>query len=585
MGDMESAAITTLVCDKNGSISFNESSFHSLCSKIHTEHSILTILSPSSISSNAKLLDELLYTSFSTFSTNSIFAQRAKTRDGLVLANPPRELLVLAGIPFGNLIQQNAHAQHPISHVSAKSMRAWTLSMSNVVLLPVFLHDMESEEASGRSVLKESIQEMIELHTKIQLPKKNSNKKLLIVIVKDFDPEEISSRELISFFTKDLESTMAQVKLSYSESSTGGVLRVSDVFELEFCLFPSATLSPEKYSAEFELLRSRMLDPTEDEYIFDDGAWTNGVAPAELASHAKYLASQLSSAPVFVKGGSGNEGESIGNSAEWELTAVFQVENARYEALRCFMERIQDWKAQVSSERIVRQFGEESGHLVDAVLSQFEEEAKQARHVDGNSEASGTKSQSSDFVKEAVASKKAGLVVAMSVELYAMYTTQIMRLREVAYEMFDEKLETMQVTENVEKDVGNAVKESEKFFTSKANGLKPRGKVASKFSSSWRFDSEKKELLSALREKGTEHVQMARLQGAYNPKPRQPISFSFHYLETAPLGITDSRYEALTPDANVSYSQDDLLVDNVKPRVAALPSRSELIFAPEQPAR
>jgi hypothetical protein len=129
-----------------------------------------------------------------------------------------------------------------------------------------------------------------------------------------------------------------------------------------------------------------------------------------------------------------------------------------------------------------------------------------------------------------------------------LYAKQILKLREVAYQVFRGNLARIRINDRVEKNVNIAVKDAENYFVEKAESLRcPL--------SSWRFDNERHELVNHMREDATERLQLARLQGNYVPPIRAPVAVAFHTLLTAPFGH-DSRVPQPNPEELMGSKRD-----------------------------
>ncbi|KAA8493328.1 Protein SEY1 [Porphyridium purpureum] len=500
-------------------------------------------------------------------------------------AAPPRQLLVLA-------------AGASTSQLDAQCL-AWQLALSEVVFWPVYMHDIGSDAASGRAALASALRSVLRLQKGGVASKL---KKLVYVVIMDYDAEEASREQISAAFIQGMERVFLSALGTAQAARDDALPRLSDRFAFQFSFLPHARFQADAYADALDDLSARFTDPTSDHYVFaasgaarQDKLYESVTPLGELAAHAESIAKALNAGavPADLAAAGRGEGRAAAPDAKsqppaGELELAYKIERCFVDTCDQFDSKVQQWRIEVEAGRIIGSFGPQGSSLLKDVLASFEQECKELISVTASSGMSGLAAPPSAAIHALIAGKTDELKNKISLALHAMYTRQLLRLREVAYEVFQQRLQLLQVTERVEKDVRSITRETLQFFTDKATELKVAG-----ISTQWSFDCDKKELMRSMREDGTEKIQAARVQGDFAPPPRQPIAMSFHYLQTAPFGWTDSRYETLTSSGSMRYAGgDDSTLDAVRVRAAAekdaaakLPKSGNLVFYEPTPAR
>jgi len=540
---------------QNYAVQIKPKALQTLVKDVHSEYSTITCIRScggKSSGSADRFLDTLLSTDLCHDRRPLdcvIGADLAITRDALVLAKQPRQLVVL-----------NLRAGPSVPEEQVHAANAFSLSMSDVVLMPVMMHSADRDESSGRSELGVATQQILRLVEKAALAK---SKKKLLVIVRDYDSEEATRDEVIAVFLRGLEKVISSIQLPSGASAP----RASDLFDTEFVFLPHSVFQREKYEEELESLRGRLLDPAVDDYLFPQSAFASTMPITELEQHAistsKALHSEIYGAADAIDKASAALGG--GKEEEWEMEIAYTIEHIRKKVEQHYDDKTKEWRMQAEAGRIIREFGTEGEKVMHHVLADFDAKC---------SEACGTKAQKNSVVHKVMERKRQELKDTVSLNLYALYSRQLVKLREVAFEVFREKVDHIQVTESIERDIEAAIRETDQFFVSKASQMRVSGVTPV-----WSFDSERKELMNVVRESGTERIQFARIQGEYNPPSRQPIGVSFHYMAPSAFGWKDSRYESLSGEVGARFSNKDSYTDALKAKSAGLPSKKDLIFS------
>ncbi|GJQ10599.1 hypothetical protein GpartN1_g2390.t1 [Galdieria partita] len=426
---------------------------------------------------------------FST-TTNGIDGMLLEGSDIVVLDKPQRDLVLFDVEAFDS----GFHGGRPSGESSVRLATA----VSDVVMLHVHSRDVGRWEATGLSLFKNAIEDVMKLRSLGVLS--SHSKKLLVVVFRDAESEETSREDLITAFIEDCNTL-----LGARQEASVGIKKISDLFDLEFVVFPHYVFQKQSFERTAASLRDRFREPTSDDYFFMEDKYSNPTPAMEISLHITQVWEKLGIESYLV------------TAPEHEMNATYHCDNCCEQAMTTYFSRVREWKRKTEEGRIIQNFGKESTELSNEILALYDNEAAQYK---------GTK---------AFERKRKSLLERVQLDLYTMYSKLLHKLKEVSFDIFRESLSHIQISDNVEKDVNKAIKAADKYFCSRAELLKCKG-------TSWQFDSERKELLSVMRENATERLQLARIQGAYVPPARMPITLSLNYLHPNPFG-KDSRYE------------------------------------------
>jgi len=131
-----------------------------------------------------------------------------------------------------------------------------------------------------------------------------------------------------------------------------------------------------------------------------------------------------------------------------------------------------------------------------------------------------------------------------------IYEKLIAKLKEFSFQSFREAVSGLQISNNIDQDIKFSIKLTEKYFITKAKPMAPFF-----IRNTWILEKERKELIKGIREIVTERLQLARLQGVYLQKSRNPISLSFHFLHPHPFG-KDLRLENFTSSDSFDFNPE-----------------------------
>jgi Root hair defective 3 GTP-binding protein (RHD3) len=460
---------------------------------------------------------------------------------------PPRRIVALDVEGYDGVDRSREEARDRAANL--------VMAMANVVMFSVRMNDLPRTETNGVASLRVSLTEALKLQESGVTPDPINNRAFWVVI-RDYDAEVLPREELINGFLREMQ-TVYDAMSKPARTPT----RVSELFDFEFITLPSAILASEDFRDSLEHFRERVTDPFGDEYLFESGGYAhrNDTSLIELASSIWNALEEQETQDLPVSK---------------ELMATFECGNVSRKVFEKFTRGVRDWDRETDDGNVIEDFGSASMTLLDETLAVYDLDAAPHR------------------TSKAFQRKREELKEKIDQNLYELFMRQTLKLREVAYGMFKEKLEDTSSDEpGFEKSINKALKDAQKYFADNAEKLRP------KFSA-WRFDNETQELASHMREDATERLQQARLEeyapdargrrtgrrGRRGRRPgagptRQPISISFHYLDPAPFGFKDSRYEKLNTDDHLEYGRDSRVltgdsVDTV-PALPILPGKNE----------
>lgn len=408
----------------------------------------------------------------------------------------------------------------------------FAMAMSNVVLFSVRLSDLPRTESNGVASLRSALTETLKLQESGVMDEP-TGRRAFWVVVRDYDVESLPREELINGFLSEMQSLYDSVAKPPRSPS-----RVVELFDFEFLTLPSSVLAPEAFKEAMEKFRDRVIDPFSDNYLFENGGYCQQ-SETSLRDVASVVWNAL------------EEEESRDLPASKELMASFECNNVSRKVFDKYNRGVRSWDRETEDGNVIDDFGTASVALQEDTLAVYDQDAAPHR-------SSKAFQRNREELKEKI-----------DQSLYDLFTRQTLKLREVAYGMFKERLEEASSDEpGFEKSINKSLKEAQKYFQEQAEKLRPK-------SSTWRFDNETKELASHMREDATERLQQARLEelapsgrgrrggrrgrrgrgSAAGGSTRQPISISFHYLDPAPFGYKDSRYEKLNTGDPIEYGR------------------------------
>ena len=197
-----------------------------------------------------------------------------------------------------------------------------------------------------------------------------------------------------------------------------------------------------------------------------------------------------------------------------------------------FKKSIEPWLVCCNEGGIIQNFGKEVDLLVCEVLNIYEKDAWVFRT---------TKifRQKKEILKENI-----------MFDLHKIFEKQVLKTKEMSLQNFKESLAPIQISNRVEKDIQSVIKAVDYYFKEIMKSL------SSKFSSGlWFYEKEYRELIQEMREISIERLQLAKLQGIYLQKSKNPIFLSFHFLHPHPFG-KDLRFEHMTANDSLNFNSN-----------------------------
>lgn len=391
---------------------------------------------------------------------------------------------------------------------------SFVISLSGIVVLNARVADLARPSAAGYSTLASALVSSLELRVRKVAPLIPA-RRLLVVAVRDFDAEDVDQGELQTAVTEHLESAYAAITERPSVYAATGL---SDIFDIRFMFVPNEGLFPDGLTAASSELSTIVRHSARSGYT------DAGLTPETLVMSASRIWDALASTPA------GLAARELPPSRE--LAATFACGAVMKSVFSVYESTTQNWKVAIESGRIIRDFGKECTKFITLTLEKYANDAAAYRSTRG------FQRKSNELKAKCLA------------DAYVLFAKQILKLREIAYQVFRGNLTRIRINDRVEKNVNAAVKDAENYFVEKAESLRCS-------LSTWRYDNERHELVNHMREDATERLQLARLQGNYVPPIRAPVAVAFHTLLSAPFG-RDSRLPQPHPDEamNVKFDKD-----------------------------
>eukprot|EP00178_Gracilaria_changii_P005840 TRINITY_DN199_c0_g1_i104.p2 TRINITY_DN199_c0_g1~~TRINITY_DN199_c0_g1_i104.p2 ORF type:complete len:554 (+),score=88.05 TRINITY_DN199_c0_g1_i104:334-1995(+) len=467
-----------------------------------------------------QLLDELFGTTFSRANQQGIRTALVQGDDSAVLSDSPHDIFVLNLEPFDAPDRNRDELRERARHLA--------IALSDTLLFSVRMHDLPRVQTNGMATMQGSMTQMLMLQADGVI-EASIDKRAFIVIVKDYESDILSRQEVINGFLQEMQTVYKNVAKPPRSPHL-----VTEVFEFEFLLLPNERLNPAEYQEAIDDVRTRLMDPFADNYLFEGGKYSrkSNSSETEIAANAwkKLDINQTANMPPMK-----------------DLMSTFDCDNAMRNVFEKYRRSVRVWRQDADGGVIIDRFGSCASDMVKETVSAYERDA--APHKGSR----------------AFKRKREELKDLLDADLYNLFVVQIAKLREVTYSEFKDKLASFGDSEpRLERSVNAAVKEFQREFKTKAEELRPGF-------SSWRYDNDAKELANQMREDATERLQRARIAdyqesglrrnrrrrpaigGIGGRKPRQPINLSIHYLDPAPFGWKDSRYEKLGADDDLEF--------------------------------
>lgn len=190
-----------------------------------------------------------------------------------------------------------------------------------------------------------------------------------------------------------------------------------------------------------------------------------------------------------------------------EILAAQYCNKTSSSLIQDFKKTNEPWKVCSEESGLIQNFGKEAGEAYNKFTSIFDIETQTFMN---------TKSYATTrslFVED---------LISLITEIFNKLVT---KLKEFSFQSFRETISMIQISNNIDQEVKNSIILTEKYFTSNSKHLKPFF-----IENYWIINKEKRELLNGIREIAIERLQLARLQGVYLQKSRNPVSLSFHFL-------------------------------------------------------
>nr|UXY87169.1 SEY1 [Cryptomonas sp.] len=213
-----------------------------------------------------------------------------------------------------------------------------------------------------------------------------------------------------------------------------------------------------------------------------------------------------------------------------EILGAKICEEVLINSLSLYKKSIDPWLICCEEGGIIQNFGKEADELINEITFIFEKDASVFQDT------------------KVYVQKKEVLREKILHDLQKIFEKQIQKTKEMSFLSFKESLAPIQITNQVERDIQAVIKTIDSYFTEIAGSL-----CSKKSSGIWFYEKEHQELKQGMIEIAIEKLQMARLQGIYLQKNRNPISLSFHFLHPHPFG-KDLRFDHMTTNDSFNFN-------------------------------
>jgi hypothetical protein len=215
-----------------------------------------------------------------------------------------------------------------------------------------------------------------------------------------------------------------------------------------------------------------------------------------------------------------------------EILASEVCEKTAKNLIEDFKKINQPWKICIEEGGIIQNFGDEAEKIYMELTNIFDTETQIFKNT------------------ESYVSARSVFIESLKFLLSGTYEKLVSKLKEFSFQSFREAISSIQISSNIDQDIKISISLTEKYFVSKAKHLIPFF-----INNTWILEKERKELLNGIREIATERLQLARLQGVYLQKSRNPISLSFHFLHPHPFG-KDLRLDNFTANDSFDFNPE-----------------------------
>lgn len=493
---------------------------------VEGETSAVTVISALSAHGNEQrdFLNRIFSVGFDSAASSSVLLGFVSPDESAALLESGRPLLVLDVEAFDSPEPE---------YDAERREKAWNFSLcvSDAVIFSLRMIDLARPKASGINCLASCLGEMLRLQSmdKISAP---AQKRLFVIVVHDFETDVVSRDDLIKGLMNQFE-----VMFDNTAKPRGHSTKLLDYFDFEFITLNAAVVGGTGDTDEqLRSLQKRLLDPASDEYMFEHEAYSKPGGAESVPNLTDTVWNALE-----------NEAELVDLPNPAELSAAFDCDGVMRRTFEEYQRSVRVWKRDTDGGSVISKFGELAYKLKKETVEVFEKDA-------------GIHS-----VSKAYKRKKNELISLIDDDMYVLYARQITKLRDTIYKTFKDTLtEVTDADPSLDRKVNAALKNSQKAFKNGADNLRPKN-------SPWRCDGDVKELAARMKEEAAERIQLARIaeyqnedgrgqrrnrrrrNAAAGTKGRHPISLGIHYLNPAPFGIKDSRFEKLNVNDKLAY--------------------------------
>eukprot|EP01025_Chloroclados_australasicus_P021685 TRINITY_DN2272_c1_g1_i2.p1 TRINITY_DN2272_c1_g1~~TRINITY_DN2272_c1_g1_i2.p1 ORF type:complete len:863 (-),score=113.96 TRINITY_DN2272_c1_g1_i2:497-2974(-) len=310
-------------------------------------YQVVAIMGPQS-SGKSTLLNNLFGTDFKEMDAMS---GRGQTTKGIWLSRCPR---IDEPMTFVMDLEGTDGRERGEDDTSFERQSAlFALSVSDILLINIWCHDIGREQGSGKPLMKTVLQVNLKLFT----PSPNAKKTVLLFVIRDRSKTPL--KMLKAILRDDLDKMWKSITkpAEYEESN------LDDFFEVAYTSLPNYEEKEEEFKAETVVLRKRFV-PGEEDTLSD--VTVDGKLPGNA------VALNMCSIWELIK-----DHKDLNLPAHKVMVANIRCAelcNDQYQALV----DDQAWQSlqEEADQKLVEEFGSQASSLLDSVVSGYDQEAR-----------------------------------------------------------------------------------------------------------------------------------------------------------------------------------------------------------------
>lgn len=380
------------------------------------------------------------------------------------------------------------------SRVSDNAHSDAAICACDVLALEVRFADLIERTPHGLGQLLPILRRSIALHAL------HPQKKLLLVMITDYDGAEVSKDAVSAFVSAELDAMVKGLSLS---GDSAAIRAFSDLLLLQAYFLPSTNAT--SYAAAVTALKASLTDADASSYVFRDGRLTSSASA--IRTCVDKASGMASSGPVA--------------ASPAEVHAAYQCSLLAEAAAREFQTSAGALR-KATDGGLMSDFGQQASALLSDALARFDAAA--------------------DVFKAGapVGAARIALQEQLQRAIYSPYRKQLAKLQRYTLGRFRGKVNAVKPSSQIERALQEILSEASASFDIATNGLLPAGLK-------WSCSYERAAVLESMAEAARAHVETHMVQGLYLAQSGHsvPVDISAHWLLPHPFG-RDSRYDPIS---------------------------------------